>query len=848
MKRFAFKAMLPKVQKEYFKLKDQEATQDYYATVILLLIYIVVTGVAQIIEKIDAGLYIAFGCIIGLIILAFLYKYSVHIRRYGGFMVLVIMLGFVFCRLDFFSVKFNGTSLGRMFFRGSAHACLEIMIILRFRYFTHQVVGIVLAFAAKLSIIGYFDGLIFHADPVIRLISMDLFVLCTFYALERRHRETFQNYYQSKEGLMNFKELLSDYLPKSVVVLSCEMTGVLFANKYFLDTFGDLRAEMTNETHIKSKENQRVPSLSFLKFLKIDKETIRKMECKEPYPLLLDATDQITLNDVVKKLKKDTESSQDAAWSLSAAFNGPAMKQKFFEVIIKKIQWDNQNAIAIIFNDITYQQNIIALKIADSNKNKILATVSHDLRTPLNAITGILQICEKKIENQPDVLEYLNLCKDNAHLLISLVNSLLDLQQISKGKLRVNPGIVDIRKLATNVIRLFDFQAKSKGIRLSLEIDGDVPQWINTDENRLKQIFINLLGNALKFTFEGGITILMKEDLVYTDCLQITVRDSGIGIKQEDMGKLFTMFGKLEDREGVNKNGIGLGLTIASALSSALGIEIEGRAIQLESQVGRGTSFIFRIKKDLAVTACVTAVTEEASPKKSFIKDHFFGLEDESFTLKDFEESKTPSNVQQIYISPEFENTLFLSQRREGKISDSSPGSGNGSITGLMDHAHQEDRRPFGRHQSIKGSAFNSQRAPLLSSRQTVLIVDDNPFNLLVAQNLLMEMGYQTQSANSGREAIDLIKVAARTGNMPKAVFMDCQMPVMDGFEACKILREMMRNNEIPNVPIIACTANTSERDIERCFESGMVDYLSKPLLTRNIRNILNKLVVVVES
>ena len=737
-----------------------------------------------------------------------------------------------------FSVKFDETSRGQIFFRGSALACLEILIILRFRYFIHQVVGIIVIFVAKLVIVGLYDPETYYVGTIIRLVVMDLFVLYTFYAIEKRHRETFYNYYQSKEGLMNFKELLSDYLPQSVAVISSELTGVLFANRYFLDTFGDLKAEMTNETYMMSEADHRVASLAFLKFLKVEKETLREMESKEPCSFIME-NDQLTLNDVVRKLKK--ADSLDSAWILSASFTGSAGNSKLFEVILKKIKWDGQNALAVIFNDITYQQNIIALKIADSNKNKILATVSHDLRTPLNAITGILQICEKKIENQPDVLEYLNLCKDNAHLLISLVNSLLDLQQISQGKLRVNPGEVDIRKLVSNVIKLFDFQAKSKGIALSFDIDDNVPYYITTDENRLKQIFINLLGNALKFTFEGGITIIVREDPVYNDCLKITVKDTGIGIREEDIGKLFKMFGKLEDREGVNKNGIGLGLTIASALSSALGIEIEGRAIHLESQVGKGTSFVFRLKKTLIVPP---SATEEGSP---VVKK--FEEEEEFLYLKDFDEWKNPAaNAHKIYISPSVENTLCLvSQKQQsGDINLILSKSNSGSLTGLMDSQRQEKRfsqdtegfiaRPR-RHKSIKNSTFTPSQ-----SEKVVMVVDDNPFNLLVAKNLLKDLGYQSMSANGGKEAIELVKKSAEIGQTPKAVFMDCQMPVMDGYESSQILRSLMKSNEIPNIPIIAFTANTSERDIERCYESGMVDCLSKPLLIQNMRNVLNKL------
>ena len=241
------------------------------------------------------------------------------------------------------------------------------------------------------------------------------------------------------------------------------------------------------------------------------------------------------------------------------------------------------------------------MKIADSNKAKVLASVSHELRTPLNAIIGRLGRCEAQIKDNPEVIEYLSLCRDNAHLLLRLANSLLDLQQLIHGKFKINPAKTEIRKILRDIAKLFKFQTAQKGIDLNLHIAERVPKFINTDEGRLKQILINLVANALKFTFTGSITLQVIE---YMEYLQISVIDTGAGIKDEEKYKLFTMFGKLGDQQEVNKNEIGLGLTIANALSLALSGRIDDedgqKSIEVESKVGKGSRFYFKILKDVA--------------------------------------------------------------------------------------------------------------------------------------------------------------------------------------------------------------------------------------------------------
>jgi len=350
---------------------------------------------------------------------------------------------------------------------------LEILLIIRFFEFKYKVLGFIAAFGLKVGIIGWLDNSLFVADAMFRNIAIDAFLIYTFYFIEKQERQVFQSFYQYREGLNKFRELISDYLPQSIAVVNGETSKTFFTNRTFVEVFEDSSPKNTSRSCIDN--------------LELDMSTLREFESNQP-PLAPEKK-SFSLTGLIKKFSKDNGSNKKA-WTICASQNFKNI-HKVFEVILKKIRWDDEDAISVIFNDITYQEHIIALKIADSNKDKVLASVSHELRTPLNAIIGILGICEEQIKDNTEVIEYLSLCRDNAHLLLSLVNSLLDLQQLIHGKFKINPAKTEIRKVLRDIAKLFKFQTAQKGVELNIHIAERVPKFINTDEGRLKQILIN---------------------------------------------------------------------------------------------------------------------------------------------------------------------------------------------------------------------------------------------------------------------------------------------------------------------------------------------------------------------
>jgi CheY-like chemotaxis protein len=363
----------------------------------------------------------------------------------------------------------------------------------------------------------------------------------------------------------------------------------------------------------------------------------------------------------------------------------------------------------------------------------------------------------------------------SSKLLLFMINDILDLTQINNGKLRLNSVVFPLVDVINDVTKLIKFQAKQKGLLLTFENHfprSSFPVNFSSDPNRLKQIILNLLGNALKFTEKGQIKIIIeppsqdleskrkifhKENKIIEASVIITVQDTGCGIKEEDQIHLFQLFGKLESSESkrVNQAGIGLGLAISQNLVRFLTNNKE--EIKVKSEIGKGSSF--------------------------------------SFTLH--------------------------------------------SITNQNDEINEEDEEFFGTDEppTMKCRTFSFRKLSLMKKRKRILLVDDDQINILVLINFFKTFeDCDYDLAFNGLQAVDIVKQKAREKLFYDIILMDCNMPVMDGFEATRNILQMVEKSEIPLVAIIASTANASPHDYENCFKMGMVDYIAKPFLKAQLR------------
>ncbi len=390
-----------------------------------------------------------------------------------------------------------------------------------------------------------------------------------------------------------------------------------------------------------------------------------------------------------------------------------------------------------------------ALNLANESikiKTQFLSTVSHELRTPINAILGFSYLIDRKnlTNDQKEQLE--NIFYSSEHLLHT-INDILDLSKLEAGKLILESYPFSMKKLIMNVYNMTKHMAENKGLKLIVNFDENIPSALIGDPNKLRQVLLNLIGNAIKFTNEGEITISIKnisisQTPINEAQVQIVISDTGIGMTQKQVSKLFSPFYQADASINRKYGGSGLGLCISHEI-----ITLMNGTINIESEITVGSKFIIDLKFVI-------------SDKK--VTDEFFAIE----------------NIYTPYTNKKF-----------------------------------------------------------------VLVVDDNTINLKVLKALLEKANLNVDTAQSGIEAISKVKT-----NYYDLIFMDIQMPEMDGITTTKHIRnllhehnEIMPKTNIYDVPIIAVTANAMVSDKEECLNAGMNAYITKPIIPNELFKIINQ-------
>jgi len=697
------------------------------------------------------------------------------------------------------------------------------------------------------------------------------FSLFSDYWKEKEERKLFQEFYKYREGLTKFKTLIVSDLPTNILILSRDLKQILFRNEELISSIHMYKS-------IGGVDSEVQLLLQWLEDLKIENGSLNE----ESKSAIITSRLRISANQSVLHFlktinaRKSLLNSEQQKYCFNAEFEQEQDTKKMFEAKVFSLTWDGKDAIAVILNDATEHRQNLTLKVADANKNKMLAMISHELRTPLNGILGVVNILKKEI-TETRLLQYLSICKNSGELLLNLVNSILDLQQIKDNKFVLKPTKDDLRQLLIDIYELFLFQFEQKNLYLDLHITEDLPEYIITDQNRLRQILINLIGNALKFTFTGGVTISASVDPLREGYVHFEVADTGTGIKEEDKKKLFKMYGRLDQPDPkMNTQGVGLGLEISNQLARLLSDDFEGGGIKVESQEGKGTTFSFSIKdaskadqeylicspglqdlnyyeprvfaediEDIAVKisaygASIGALNEKVLiPKSSKLLELNYQFQSESETeLK----GGAKSSSSELPITNELTAGLSNKLRYRSKskkfrsVAQSSVFKSPKASYHLPLEGESSDLSIF-----IPSTLFDKKRKDS-QRRLKILLVDDNTFNLMIAKNLLENMNYIVETALNGKLAIEeVVKTKGSESLRISAILMDIQMPVMDGYAATKALRQMMKKKEIYDIPVIAVSANDSEDDKKRSREAGMYSHLSKPLYEGNLRSVLEE-------
>ena len=492
---------------------------------------------------------------------------------------------------------------------------------------------------------------------------------------------------------------------------------------------------------------------------------------------------------------------------------------------------------------------------AAKTKAEFLANMSHEIRTPMNGVIGMLDLLHGQSLGA-EAQSMLETARNSADSLLTLINDILDFSKIDAGKLTLEVVDVDLRQLAEDVATLFTRQAGAKGLEVSCAIDNAVPAFVGADPTRLRQILANLMGNAMKFTERGEVILGMRlrpPGLNGESVVQILIQDTGIGMSEEVQRNLFAAFTQADSSTTRKYGGTGLGLAITKKLIDAM-----GGTVKVTSRPGHGTTFSVFVPVVLRATAPaqqqpaigelkILIVDDNATNRcviEHYLDDINARHESAASAQLGLEAARRAANegvpfdmVLLDYQMPEMDGMGFLRElRRDARIAGtqcvvlSSLGARNIESEQLQISAWLT--KPVRKLQlqrllaSLSGMGDVPRAAPRTDTaiaqyaNARVLLVEDNRVNQEVALRTLRAFGIAAQVAADGAAAVAQIEAASFD-----LVLMDCQMPVMDGYEATRVLRDKGHQ-----LPIVAMTANALFGDREKCIAAGMNDYLSKPI------------------
>jgi PAS domain S-box-containing protein len=528
------------------------------------------------------------------------------------------------------------------------------------------------------------------------------------------------------------------------------------------------------------------------------------------------------------------------------------------------------------------QAKVLA-ETANRTKSEFLANMSHELRTPMNGIIGFTDLV-LTTELQKTQRDYLKNVKKSAYGLLEIINDILDFSRIEAGKLLIDNTLFKLDELVEETMDILTLKAFEKKLEMLYRVDHDIPSQLMGDPVRIRQIIVNLLGNAIKFTREGEIYVsirkhgetFIQEGRKYLFFI-IQVKDTGIGIPKDKLQKIFESFTQADNSTTRKYGGTGLGLAISKSLA-----ELMNGTLTVESEAGKGSCFSLCLPLEVANDQPEIQIQPKPLLKKVLVvDDNITNLHLMEETLGYFQiYSETTTNGQEALLKIESArisgqpfDLIITDHHMPGMdginlvkaIKESNPGVNQPFILMLSSleknlYQHEADKTGINKFISkpVKLHELNSTLLSLfeknmqndtlhpsfgsiekITQSATIMVVDDDPINMMLISEVLKRMGFDIIQMHNGREVIE-----ALPHYDPVLIFMDVNMPEMDGYMTTRIIRKMQTAQ--CRIPIIALTADAMKGDKERCLDAGMNNYISKPFKLEEIESVLKEYMLMV--